>query len=486
MFGCLYNPFFMFTGYRYPLYSYNNPGLMGSTQQWYRAAQAESFAHMNLGPYGWASNWGGQVQLNSYDPTLPPSTVMAFQRMNWDPTYVPGMDPALTATGLPDAAQMQQQMQQVIARAAAETNQLYLKRKYTSAVQNVTSLANELTQLLKTEGIPAESKAELEALKQQVEALKKKIEDYAQTSANKDARVAIGEVEAMAGEIIALKDKAIKLAQKIAASKPEEDPAADPAADPTADPAADPAADPTADPTADPAADPAADPEALTPEEASKQYNEKVMPYLNNELLKHRNISAEDKKLIIDKATEFCKAKKEDKVKIFNELLTLISEVEVRVQQNKANEAVSICGKIYTSATGLDWSWCGESDHEKTLKETIKNSITKDNVIDVLDAWQSGDYNSNTGDTCLLETIYGEFQYNTSGIKKDLTNHILNCLEEAAKAKGPEIYREIMPYVNVIKSEMNCTFWSYEKMYDAFNSIHAVLSNLDPDEFEGK
>ncbi len=497
MSGWFCNPLFLLPVSRYPIFGYcTSPYMLdGSSRGAYIASQTEAMAHSALGPYGWTSRWGNSIQLNSYDPTLPPSTVMAFQRMSYDPTYVPALDPNLGMQGMPDANAMQQQLAQAKERGAAQANKDILTIKYQLTTQRVNAFATELTQLLKTEGLTDADKAEIAEVQRKVEELKKKIEEYAKTSADKETTTAIAEVEAMAGELIELKQSATKIAERIAAAKQKAD-QTDPA-DPTdqADPTdpTDPA-DPT-DPTdpADPAdpTDPAAAAEGMTGKEAQKAYNEKVRPYINKTILKDKNLSAADRKAIIDKTKEFISAKTEDKPRILQELLTLLSEVEERLKESASKhaaqtsqQAAEICSTLYTAANGFDWSWCGESDNEKTLKDTVYTKINEHNVIDVLDAWAKGDYNSRTGDSCLLETLFGEFQWNTSGIKKRIAEHFIRCLEKAAKAKG--LYTDIMPYVSAIKGEMNCTFWSYEKIYNAFNSIHAILTNLETEEKEPK
>ena len=493
MFGCyFYNPILSFMRLRFPLFNYYGggyTGTLGSPARTYASECTATMAHAALGPYGWTSNWGGNIQLNSYDPTLPLSTVMALQRMTYDPTYIPGMDPALTQSNLPNAVTMQQQINQAMERGAMESEKICLNILYNGTLQKINSFATELTQLLKTEGLPAAEKAELEKIKKQTEELKKKMEDYAKTSSNKEVLAARAEVEAMSGEYLALKDAATKVAEKIAAQQQQENPeeTTDPAnstdpADPTnpTDPA-----DP-ADPNipADPD-DPATSPEAVTAaaEEAKKQYNETIRPYINDTLLKNKHLTAEDKKAVLDKAKEFTKAKPEDKPRILQELVDLIAEVEKRIQiaaqkaAEKANEeAVTICSDLYTAANGSDFGF-GETDNEKKIKNTVFNKITADNVIAVLDAWAQGDYNSYTGDSCLLETLFGEFKFNTSGTKTKIAEHFLKCLEQAAKEKG--LQKDIMPYVSIIRGEMNCTSWSYEKIYNAFNSIHAILSNIE-------
>ena len=491
----LFNPILPFMRFAVPYFNYYGnitPGVPGNISQRYAAERAASVAHANLGPYGWVSNWGGNIQLNTYDPTLPLSTVMSFQRMNYDPTYCPGLDSTLVSSGMPDPVTMQMQLKQDWERGAMKAEKQLLQISYSGTLQKINSFLGELTQLLKTEGLPAAEKGELEKVKQQTEALKKKMEDYAKTSANKDVQTARAEVEAMAGELVTLKDTATKIAEKIAAQQQQENPeeTTDPAdqTDPTdtADPNNPVSPTDTEDPNlpADPD-DPATSPEAVAAnaEEAKKQYNETIRPYINETLLKNKHITAEDKKAVLDKAKEFTKAKPEDQPRVLQELVDLIAEVEKRIAAaaqkaaEKANEeAVSICSDIYTAANGSDFG-LGETDNEKKIKDTVLKKITADNVIAVLDAWAQGDYNSYTGDSCLLETLFGEFQFNTSGIKKKLTNHLLKCLEEAAKEKG--LQKDIMPYVSIIKGEMNCTFWSYEKIYNAFNSIHAILSNIE-------
>ena len=387
MFGCyVYNPILTFMGLRYPLFNYYGNGYtgeIGSPSRTYASERAASIAHAALGPYGWMSNWGGDIQLNSYDPTLPLNRVLALQRMNYDPTYIPALDPALAQDFLPNTAGMQQQINQAAERGAMEANRNLLQVAYSGTLRNVNNFVQELTQLLKTEGLPAAEKAELEKIKKQTEELKKRIEDYAKTSSNKDVLTARAEVEAMSGEYLALKDSATKVAEKIAAQQQQENPEETTNPENPADPA-DPVkpTNPTdpADPNlpADPD-DPATSPEAVNAaaEEAKKQYNETIRPYINETLLKNKHITAEDKKAVLDKAKEFTNAKPEDKPRILQELVDLMAEVEKKIQiaaqkaAEQANEeATQICSALYTAANGTDWGF-GETYNEKKIKDTV-------------------------------------------------------------------------------------------------------------------
>jgi len=507
-------------GYRYPVFNYNNccnPFSIGSPQNAYIAERAASIAHANLGPYGWVSDYGGTVQLNTFPITMEPSRAMALKRMMYDPTYIPSMDQSLYTSTLPSTAEIQQKITEARERGAAEAAKSLLKIKYDCALQGVTRFITEVKQLLKTEGIPDADKQEIEKIQKQAEDLKKKLEDYATASKDKDVKTATEEVEAMAGELVTLKKSATDLAKKIAENSKND--AAD-GSDAQGTQGADGAdgtqgaqgaqevdgtdgtqgsqgtqgadgADGTqgADGTggtqgsqgvqgADGTEGAQNPDEQLTPELARKSYNEELKPYINNVLLKDKNLSAKDKKAVLDKCKEFCKAKGQDKVRIYQELYNLLNEVAQRTAEAGVRKAAEVCAEIYIASAGIDWSGFAEGDGEKKLKDIVFNKINKDNIIGILDAWTKGDYNSKTGDDCLLDTLFGEFYFNTSGIKTKMTNHILKCLEEAAKAKG--LYNnDLMAQIAVIKGELNSICWDYKKIFKSFNNIHAILTNIE-------
>lgn len=212
-------------------------------------------------------------------------------------------------------------------------------------------------------------------------------------------------------------------------------------------------------------------------DELNKAYTNEVRPKLNA-LLADPDISAEDKKAILDKSKVLVaaiNAKKpvEEVAKLYDELVAVYEKALENTNKAHKTKAVQICSDLYTASNGFDWSWCGESKSEKKIKETVFNKITEYNVIEVLRQWEEGGYNEKTGDECLLHTLYGEFEYNTSGIKTKLTNHILNCLKAAAQKLG--LLEAIQPNISVITGELNCTCWDYEKIYNAFNEILAIL-----------
>ncbi len=206
-------------------------------------------------------------------------------------------------------------------------------------------------------------------------------------------------------------------------------------------------------------------------------YTEELRPELNY-LLNDPDISEKDKKAILDKSKALVAAFNANKPieevkKLYDEMIEVFAKASENTEKTRKTKAVQICSDLYTAANGFDWSWCGESANEKKIKDTVLNKITEYNVIDVLKQWKEGGYDEKTGQDCLLHTLYGEFEFNTSGIKTKLTNHILNCIKKAAAKLG--ILDDIQSSIAVITGELNCTCWSYEKIYNAFNEIIEIL-----------
>ncbi len=473
MFGCYYNPFLFMTALSPFNYGGINMPPSNLTSPWSQVMlnNAVTASHASLGPYGWASNFGGRIQLNSYDPSLPLETVMTLQRMNYDPTYVPDFSMYNNSTAI-----MQQKLAEAAQRGKAEGEKEVLRIKYSVTLNSVTNFIEELTNLLKTEGLPETGKQELEQIKTKAEALKQKMEEYATTSANKKTTTAIEEVEAMLGELIELKENATATAQKIAATKQkekieEEKTEKQEKVEKTQKP----------DNTQKPA-------ETEQPGNVENEGEIKIEDIKNNfaelktltdEILKEyqNDITEEDKKAIADKQKaleEAIKAEKpiEELTKLYNDLFELVTNISKNISETQSQKAIAICSDLYVAANGVDWI----SSNEATIKNIVFNKINENNILEVLNQWDKGNYNTNTGDSCLLETLFGEFKFNASGTKKQIANHLLSCLEKVAEKMN--LSQDIQPYISVIKGEMNCTFWSYEKIYNAFNSIQAILGTI--------
>lgn len=474
MFGCMFNnPFLRTTMFMSSLWGGNTCCDSVTPPSARRVAQSAQLAAMSqaaLGPYAWSSNWGNSIQLNSYDVNMPLNSVMELQRMNMDPTYVPGMD-MFQKTDATLAAQ-QQKIEEAKKEGEAWAQKELLKIDYKIALEDATVLNNEIANLLKTEGLSDENKAKFQEIKTKAEELKKKLEDYAKTASEKEVTTAREEVKAIAKEVSELKTTATKVAQEIAAAQPAEE--AQPA-QPTEGKQPVEGEQPVAGTQPEEGNTPA-QPEKSQAQLAQESYNSELMPYVNKVLLKNEHLYNNERTALLNKMKEFRAAKGADKVKAYGELVSMIETYQKRIQQRMAGaqkQATQICSDIYTASEGTDWNVFSESENEKKIKASV-NKLNGTNIIATLDEWSQKDYNTKTGDSCMLETIYGEFK-SSAATKRQITTHLLNCLRAAAQKKG--LSADVAREVAVIEGELKSTFWSYEKIYNAFNKIHAILGN---------
>ena len=472
MFGCMFNnPFLRTTMFMSSLWGGNTCCDSVTPPSARRVAQSAQLAAMSqaaLGPYAWSSNWGNSIQLNSYDVNMPLNSVMELQRMNMDPTYVPGMD-MFQKTDATLAAQ-QQKIEEAKKEGEAWAQKELLKVDYKIALEDATVLNNEIANLLKTEGLSDENKAKFQEIKTKAEELKKKLEDYAKTASEKEVTTAREEVKAIAKEVSELKKVATKTAQEIATAQAE-------ASQHQPAEAEQPAAgeQPVAGTQPEEGNQPV-QPEKSQAQLAQDSYNNELRPYICKVLSKNEHLYNNERTALSNKIKEFKAAKGANKVKLYGELVSMIETYQKRIQQRMAaaqKQATQICSDIYTASEGTDLNVFSESENEKKIKDSVKN-LNGGNIIATLDEWSQKDYNTKTGDSCMLETIYGEFKASSS-TKRELTNHLINCLKAAAYKKG--LSADVAREISVIQAELNSTFWSYEKIYNAFNKIHAIIGN---------
>ncbi len=190
------------------------------------------------------------------------------------------------------------------------------------------------------------------------------------------------------------------------------------------------------------------------------------------------DISSEDKEAIKKKKQEIDTAFEtrtpEEVEELIAELDELVQEAIVRASNKPFEDAADICKNIAAAAEGIDWN----SSQEKVIKEEV-SKINSKNVVAVFDQWSRNDYNSITGDKGgMMQTIFGEFKAQPKE-KQELAEHILDALEEAAKEQGKteEIARQVAVIKGQIKDAGLLHIWDYGKIYNAFNTIHAILGN---------
>ncbi len=131
--------------------------------------------------------------------------------------------------------------------------------------------------------------------------------------------------------------------------------------------------------------------------------------------------------------------------------------------------ADKIAGDIYNASQGIDIG-IGRTKSEQKIIDTV-NKINSNNVFDVINRWDE-QYKKDSGETCILHTIYQEF-WAEIDIKETLTNKILDALEGYAKSIG--VHDKISGYVTIVKSKLKRGLGSFSDLYNAFNAIMAEL-----------
>ena len=160
---------------------------------------------------------------------------------------------------------------------------------------------------------------------------------------------------------------------------------------------------------------------------------------------------------------------KDEIKRIYNELNALFTSIKGNVDKY-ITQADGICGAILKASDGVDWCWpwSGDTDSEKAIKASV-NKINKTNVRAVLNRWNDV-FKPSTGDSCLLETIYGEFKTDSSS-KTEITQKLTKAIEEYAKSKGA--LNKVSGQLQIINGD-----GSYSAKYNAFNKIITLLNNM--------
>lgn len=379
----------------------------------------------SFGPYAWMSDYGYEMQMNILPSSMPrymaelAHGVMSPNHVSqWNPLFsIPiqgyNTNPFLTQAGLESAAKYGENL---MAQAMDGMD-------FNQNTQTLSAISGQCDGLIKDEKLNDEQKAKLKAVQDKAKALQEELKEYKTEMQKEDSdktalREKLGkiskDVKALEKEYVEIV-KAIK-AELEAAAK-DEDPAAK-----KEDPAAK---------EGDPAAKDE-DPVAKEGDPAAKEG---------------------------DPA-----AKKEDPAAKGVQFSAKYNQTQYVTSQNAQTVGAKLAQELYDSIDG-----CGTD--EEILDNAMK-SITKDNVMEVLDAWNKTQAIRFGGES-LLESIYGDIFWGDD--REKYTRILMDALAAKAKDAGVDISSEY----DQLNKELDAWWRDDDKIYELINTIHKNLGGKE-------
>lgn len=140
----------------------------------------------------------------------------------------------------------------------------------------------------------------------------------------------------------------------------------------------------------------------------------------------------------------------------------------------QASQAASNSKSVRTITRALYSAVDGMGTNVELL-DSAMSKINKDNVIDVLNSWNTSIAPLYDGET-LVETLYNETKLMFSRDK--YTNQLVNALQEKADEKGIDIDEEVMAIISAQNSFFG--IGSNQKVWENIQKIHEKLGGVAP------
>lgn len=140
------------------------------------------------------------------------------------------------------------------------------------------------------------------------------------------------------------------------------------------------------------------------------------------------------------------------------------NQAQYLTSQNAQTVGAKLAQELYDSIDG--WG-----TDEKALDNAMK-SITKDNVMEVLDAWNKTQAKRFGGES-LLESIYGDIFWGDD--REKYTRILMDALAAKAKDAGVDISSEY----DQLNKELDAWWRDDDKIYELINTIHKNLGGKE-------
>lgn len=411
----------------------------------------------SFGPYAWTSNFGYEMQMNIFPSNMPyymaelghgvlnPNHVSQWNPLFSIPTQDLTTNPALSQQGLNAAYEYGRNLMA----------QLQDNTKFGQAAQSLSAIKGQTEALIKDENLNDEQKQKLKDVQEKAKALQKELDEYKKAMQQEGAdKTALREkLNEIAESAKVLEKRFVELVKQIKeelenAEEAEEDEKQEAVEDAG---------------TAQGAAG------AKKPEGGSEGTVGQTAGAKNNGQAEGKQNSGEGTQNT--GAAEQASAAGQGQTGLTTQSVNGNTEFSPKYSQSQYTTSAAAIQNGKDIAKDLYDSIDGWGTDEEKLDNAMK-SITKDNVMEVLDAWNKT-HGKEFGES-LLESIYGDIYWNNE--RAEYTRMLMGALAEKAEEAGIDISDEYGQLNDELKSRFGR---DEEKIYELINTIHKNLGGRE-------
>ena len=411
----------------------------------------------SFGPYAWTSNFGYEMQMNIFPSNMPyymaelghgvlnPNHVSQWNPLFSIPTQDLTTNPALSQQGLNAAYEYGRNLMA----------QLQDNTKFGQAAQSLSAIKGQTEALIKDENLNDEQKQKLKDVQEKAKALQKELDEYKKAMQQEGAdKTALREkLNEIAESAKVLEKRFVELVKQIKeelenAEEAEEDEKQEAVEDAGA------------------AQDAAG---AKKPEGGSEGTVGQTAGAKNNGQAEGKQNSGEGAQNT--GAAEQASAAGQGQTGLTTQSVNGNTEFSPKYSQSQYTTSAAAIQNGKDIAKDLYDSIDGWGTDEEKLDNAMK-SITKDNVMEVLDAWNKT-HGKEFGES-LLESIYGDIYWNNE--RAEYTRMLMGALAEKAEEAGIDISDEYGQLNDELKSRFGR---DEEKIYELINTIHKNLGGRE-------
>ena len=411
----------------------------------------------SFGPYAWTSNFGYEMQMNIFPSNMPyymaelghgvlnPNHVSQWNPLFSIPTQDLTTNPALSQQGLNAAYEYGRNLMA----------QLQDNTKFGQAAQSLSAIKGQTEALIKDENLNDEQKQKLKDVQEKAKALQKELDEYKKAMQQEGAdKTALREkLNEIAESAKVLEKRFVELVKQIKeelenAEEAEEDEKQEAVEDAGA------------------AQDAAG---AKKPEGGSEGTVGQTAGAKNNGQSAGKQNSGEGAQNT--GAAEQASAAGQGQTGLTTQSVNGNTEFSPKYSQSQYTTSAAAIQNGKDIAKDLYDSIDGWGTDEEKLDKAMK-SITKDNVMEVLDAWNKT-HGKEFGES-LLESIYGDIYWNNE--RAEYTRMLMDALAQKAEEAGIDISDEYGQLNDELKSGFGR---DEEKIYELINTIHKNLGGRE-------
>ena len=411
----------------------------------------------SFGPYAWTSNFGYEMQMNIFPSNMPyymaelghgvlnPNHVSQWNPLFSIPTQDLTTNPALSQQGLNAAYEYGRNLMA----------QLQDNTKFGQAAQSLSAIKGQTEALIKDENLNDEQKQKLKDVQEKAKALQKELDEYKKAMQQEGAdKTALREkLNEIAESAKVLEKRFVELVKQIKeelenAEEAEEDEKQEAVEDAGA------------------AQDAAG---AKKPEGGSEGTVGQTAGAKNNGQAAGKQNSGEGTQNT--GAAEQASAAGQGQTGLTTQSVNGNTEFSPKYSQSQYTTSAAAIQNGKDIAKDLYDSIDGWGTDEEKLDKAMK-SITKDNVMEVLDAWNKT-HGKEFGES-LLESIYGDIYWNNE--RAEYTRMLMDALAQKAEEAGIDISDEYGQLNDELKSGFGR---DEEKIYELINTIHKNLGGRE-------